>query len=219
MPAADGCGDRRLPLAGGDHPHRRASRRRLCLPRDRQGAGGPHASGKDPQADSAPARIRGARARGCGGADRLRAAAPLRLPADRPRRPGHGVDAMTAAGLLLASALLVPLLFAACCLSTWFRARATAVLLIAPLPALLAALFVPEGRFAFFPTPFRLTLVLDQPGAILLGGAALLWSAAGAYAASLMGRDPGAPRFAIWWLLTLAGSLGLFIVGDVVNFY
>ncbi|UZF93653.1 complex I subunit 5 family protein [Bosea sp. NBC_00550] len=126
---------------------------------------------------------------------------------------------MTAAGLLLAAALLVPLLLAACCLSAWFRARATAVLVIAPLPALLAALFVTEGRFAFFPAPFRLTLVLDQPGAILLGGAALLWSAAGAYAASLMGRDPGAPRFAIWWLLTLAGSLGLFIVGDVVNFY
>lgn len=126
---------------------------------------------------------------------------------------------MTAAGLLLASALLVPLLLAACCLSAWFRARVLAVLVIAPLPALAGAIFVPEGRFAFFPAPFRLTLVLDQPGAILLGGAALLWSAAGAYAASQMARDRAAPRFAIWWLLTLAGSLGLFIVGDVVNFY
>ena len=126
---------------------------------------------------------------------------------------------MSGAGLLLASALLVPLLLAACCLSAWVRARAIAVLVAAPLPALLSALFVPEGRFAFFPAPFRLTLVIDQPGAILLGGAALLWSAAGAYAASLMARDPAAPRFAIWWLLTLTGSLGLFIVGDVVNFY
>lgn len=126
---------------------------------------------------------------------------------------------MTGAGLLLASALLVPLLLATCCLSAWFRARALAVLVFAPWPAFLSALLVPEGRFAFFPAPFRLTLVLDQPGAILLGGAALLWSAAGAYAASLMARDPAAPRFAIWWLLTLTGSLGLFIVGDVVNFY
>jgi len=126
---------------------------------------------------------------------------------------------MTAVGLLLASALLAPLLLAAGCLSVRFRARALAVLIVAPLPALAAAILVPEGRFAFFPPPFRLTLVLDQPGAILLAGAALLWSAAGAYAASSMARDPAAPRFAIWWLLTLGGSLGLFIVGDVVNFY
>ncbi|CAH1666522.1 Formate hydrogenlyase subunit 3/Multisubunit Na+/H+ antiporter, MnhD subunit [Hyphomicrobiales bacterium] len=126
---------------------------------------------------------------------------------------------MIAFGLLLPAALLVPLLLAACCLSAWFRTRALSLLVVAPLPALAAAVLVPEGRFAFFPAPFRLTLVLDQPGATLLGGAALLWSAAGAYAASLMARDPGAARFAIWWLLTLTGSLGLFIVGDVVNFY
>ena len=126
---------------------------------------------------------------------------------------------MSSAGLLLAAALFFPLVLAICCLSARFRARALAVVVIAPLPALAAAVLVPEGRFAFFPAPFRLTLVLDQPGAILLGGAALLWSAAGAYAASLMARDPAAPRFAIWWLLTLTGSLGLFIVGDVVNFY
>lgn len=126
---------------------------------------------------------------------------------------------MSAAGLLLAAALLVPLGLAFCCLSAWFRARALAVLAIAPLPALAAAILVPKGGFAFFPAPFRLTLVLDQPGAILLAGAALLWSAAGAYAASLMARDAAAPRFAVWWLLTLTGSLGLFVVGDVVNFY
>jgi formate hydrogenlyase subunit 3/multisubunit Na+/H+ antiporter MnhD subunit len=126
---------------------------------------------------------------------------------------------MSGAGLLLASSVLVPLALAACCLSARFRARAIGVLVLAPLPALLAAFLVPEGRFALFPVPFRLTLVLDEPGAILLGGAALLWSAAGAYAATLMARDPAAPRFAVWWLLTLTGSLGLFIVGDVVNFY
>jgi len=123
------------------------------------------------------------------------------------------------AGLLLAAAPLFPLFLAACCLSARFRARALAILVVAPLPALAAAALVPEGRFAFFPAPFRLTLVLDQPGAILLGGAGLLWGAAGAYAASSMSRDSAAPRFAVWWLLTLTGSLGLFIVGDVVNFY
>ena len=126
---------------------------------------------------------------------------------------------MSAPAFLLAAVPLVPLGLALCCLSAWFRARALTVLVIAPLPALAAAILVPEGGFAIFPAPFRLTLVLDQPGAILLAGAALLWSAAGAYAASLMAHDAGAPRFAVWWLLTLAGSLGLFVVGDVVNFY
>lgn len=126
---------------------------------------------------------------------------------------------MSAPGLLLAAALLVPLGLAFCCLSSRFRARAVNVLVIAPLPALAAAILVPKGGFALFPAPFRLTLVLDQPGAILLAGAALLWSAAGAYAASLMAGDAGRSRFAVWWLLTLTGSLGLFVVGDVVNFY
>ncbi len=126
---------------------------------------------------------------------------------------------MSAPAILLAAVPLVPLGLALCCLSSWFRARALALLVLAPLPALAAAILVPKGGFAIFPPPFRLTLVLDTPGAILLAGAALLWSAAGAYAASLMARDAGRQRFAVWWLLTLTGSLGLFVVGDVVNFY
>ncbi|HMO30616.1 complex I subunit 5 family protein [Enterovirga sp.] len=120
---------------------------------------------------------------------------------------------------LLAASVLVPLLMAVSCLSARFRARVLSLLVFAPWPALLAAVIVKEERFAFLPPPFRLTLVMDRPGAILLGGAALLWSAAGAYAAATMRRDPAAPRFAVWWLMTLAGSLGLFVVGDVVTFY
>ncbi|KFC70084.1 NADH/Ubiquinone/plastoquinone (Complex I) [Bosea sp. LC85] len=122
-------------------------------------------------------------------------------------------------GLLLAASVLFPLAMAACCIFGRFRARALSLLVVAPLPALLAALLVADGTSAFFPPPFRMSLVLDRPGAILLGGAALLWSAAGAFASSYMGREPAVARFAVWWLLTLTGSLGLFIVGDVANFY
>ena len=43
-------------------------------------------------------------------------------------------------GLLLASSVLFPLLLAACCLAARFRARAIAVLVVAPWPALLSAL-------------------------------------------------------------------------------
>lgn len=126
---------------------------------------------------------------------------------------------MSASGLLLAAAVQVPLAMAACCLSPGFRRRVPFLLAFAPVPALLAAFFSPDGAFVFFPNPFRMTLTLDRPGAILLGGAALLWSAAGAFAALYMGRKPATIRFAVWWLLTLAGSLGVFIVGDVVSFY
>ncbi|MBB4003011.1 complex I subunit 5 family protein [Aurantimonas endophytica] len=126
---------------------------------------------------------------------------------------------MTAAGLLLAASVLVPLGLSAGCLVRGVRERARLLLPFAPLPALLAAIMVPDGTFVFFPAPFRMSLVLDRPGAFLLGGAALLWSAAGAYAVSYMGRTPAATRFAIWWLLTLAGSLGVFVVGDIASFY
>jgi formate hydrogenlyase subunit 3/multisubunit Na+/H+ antiporter MnhD subunit len=67
--------------------------------------------------------------------------------------------------------------------------------------------------------PFRTTLALDAPGAILLGVAALLWIVAGAYASAHLRGDPNAGRFAEWWLLTLAGNLGVFLAADLVSFY
>lgn len=126
---------------------------------------------------------------------------------------------MSGAGLLLAAALLVPLAMVAGCLFRPFRAPAPALLVLAPAPALLAAWLLPAGTAISFPVPFRMTLALDQPGAILLGGAALLWSAAGAYAASYLRGKPGLTGFCVWWLLTLAGSLGVFIVADIAGFY
>lgn len=64
-----------------------------------------------------------------------------------------------------------------------------------------------------------MTLALDLPGALLLGVAALLWMVAGAYAAAYLRRDPNAGRFVEWWLLTLTGSLGVFMAADLVSFY
>ena len=65
----------------------------------------------------------------------------------------------------------------------------------------------------------RLTLALDPPSALLLGLCALLWSAAGAYAAAYLDRTPGARGFAAWWLLTMSGSLGVFVTADLLTFY
>ena len=63
----------------------------------------------------------------------------------------------------------------------------------------------------------RFTLALDPPGAILLGVAALLWTPAGLYAWRYLAGEPNAGRFAVWWLLTLTGSLGVFFAGDLAD--
>jgi len=64
-----------------------------------------------------------------------------------------------------------------------------------------------------------LSLILDRPGALLLGGAALLWSLAGAYASAAMAKDGRIREFSVWWLLTQAGTFGVFVVADIASFY
>ena len=103
----------------------------------------------------------------------------------------------------------------------WPRARAHVVgaLWAAPLPALLAAPAAVGTSVVLDPGGLRLMLLLDVPGALLLGGAALLWSAAGLFARAQLGDGPQAQRFAAWWLLTLSGCLGVFVAGDLLTFY
>jgi formate hydrogenlyase subunit 3/multisubunit Na+/H+ antiporter MnhD subunit len=76
-----------------------------------------------------------------------------------------------------------------------------------------------DAPLVLFPPPFRVILALDRPGAALLGTAALLWLVAGAYAGVYLRGDRNAARFAEWWLLTLSGSLGVFLAADLVSFY
>jgi formate hydrogenlyase subunit 3/multisubunit Na+/H+ antiporter MnhD subunit len=64
-----------------------------------------------------------------------------------------------------------------------------------------------------------LRFTLDVPGALLLGVAALLWIAAGIYASAWLQDRPDGGRFVVWWLLTLSGSIGVFIAADLVSFY
>ena len=105
------------------------------------------------------------------------------------------------------------------CLSPRLRARMPDLLGLAPLPALAAALLASDGPpLVLDQARLQITLALDPPAALLLGVAALLWSAAGFYARTYM-AGPGRGRFAVWWLLTLTGSLGVFIAADMASFY
>jgi len=127
---------------------------------------------------------------------------------------------MSVAKALLFIALAAPVAMLLACVSRRVRDRIPSQLALAPVPALVAALLAPPGTTLVLPEPpFRMTLALDVPGAMLLGVAALLWIVAGAYASPHLRGDPNAGRFAEWWLLTLAGNLGVFIAADLVSFY
>jgi formate hydrogenlyase subunit 3/multisubunit Na+/H+ antiporter MnhD subunit len=121
------------------------------------------------------------------------------------------------AEILLFATVAVPALMLLACLSKRLRACMPDLLGLAPLPALAAALVAYDGRLVLDEAR-QITLALDPPAALLLGVAALLWSAAGIYARTYM-RGPGRGRFAVWWLLTLTGSLGVFIAADLATFY
>lgn len=119
----------------------------------------------------------------------------------------------------LAATLLLPLAMLFACLSRRLRYRMSNWLAIAAVPGLGAALFAPEASLDLPPILLRLRLSLDMPAAILLGVAALLWIAAGVYAAAWLRDDARRGRIAVWWLLTLTGSLGVFMAADLVSFY
>jgi formate hydrogenlyase subunit 3/multisubunit Na+/H+ antiporter MnhD subunit len=122
-------------------------------------------------------------------------------------------------GTLLGAALALPIVMLLACLSETLRGRMPYWLAVAPIPALAAALFGSGGTLDLPPLLLRIRLALDLPAALLLGTAALLWIVAGVYAASWLRGRTDAGRFAVWWLLTLTGSIGVFIAADLVGFY
>src|SRR5262245_24700063 len=123
-------------------------------------------------------------------------------------------------GTLLVIALATPLALLAACL--WKRAKEhmPSLLGIAPLPAFAAAWLEVDGtNLVFPPALLGLRFELDRPGAMLLAAGALLWATAGAYAGIYLRGKPNRGRFAVWWLMTLVGNIGTFLVVDLAGFY
>jgi multicomponent Na+:H+ antiporter subunit A len=121
---------------------------------------------------------------------------------------------------LLAAALAVPLGMLLACL--WPRAlnRMPSLLAFAPIPALAAVLLADDhSSLILGSTRLHLTFALDLPGALLLGVAALLWIASGAYASRYLQDRPNRGRFVVCWLMTLTGCIGVFLAADMVGFY
>jgi formate hydrogenlyase subunit 3/multisubunit Na+/H+ antiporter MnhD subunit len=94
------------------------------------------------------------------------------------------------------------------------------ITVIAPLPALLAAAIVPVGSSVSLPwLLLGVELGLDDTGRVFLLFSGLLWLVASLYAAGSQAGDPKAMRFRIFFLLAMAGNLGLIVAQDAVSFY
>jgi len=134
----------------------------------------------------------------------------------------------SAAEVLVVAGLTTPILALLACFSPAVRTRLWGLLALIPLPALAAAVaalaLVERGDIApvsllFDPTGLAIGIVVDGPGAVLLGMSALLWAAAGLYAGPMLESSPYRGRFAVFWLLTLTGNLGVFVAADLISFY
>ncbi|MBU1191954.1 MAG: complex I subunit 5 family protein [Gammaproteobacteria bacterium] len=121
---------------------------------------------------------------------------------------------MNAAMLLLI--WLLPLLLAA--LSGQRYARWLTV--IAVLPALIAALTVPIGTTVSLPwLLLGVELGLDKTGRLFLLFSSLLWLAASLFAIGSPKGNIDSTRFRVFFLLAMAGNLGLIVAQDMLSFY
>jgi len=94
------------------------------------------------------------------------------------------------------------------------------ITVIAPLPALLAAAVVPVGSSVSLPwLLLGVELGLDNAGRVFLLFSGLLWLVASLYAAGSLANEHKAMRFRIFFLLAMAGNLGLIVAQDSVSFY
>jgi len=119
-------------------------------------------------------------------------------------------------GGLLVLVWLLPLLLAGLAGRRWARW----LMVAAPLPALLAAALLPPGSSLSLPwLLLGSELGLDATGRVFLLFSALLWLAASLYAAGSCAGDREAARFRVFFLLAMAGNLGLIVAQDIVSFY
>ena len=136
------------------------------------------------------------------------------------RSSGNMSIGVTHGSFILAAAVAMPLAVLVLCLSRAITPVLPILLVVAPLPGLAAALLVLSGQPLALDLPsLRLSLQLDVPAAMLLGASSLLWSAAGAFAVAFLRGAQSRDRFIVCWLLTMTGSMGVFMAADLFGFY
>lgn len=120
---------------------------------------------------------------------------------------------------LLFAAVAFPPVLLLICLLRRLRNVVPRLLWVAPFPALVASIFSAWNvPLALSGAPYHVTLRLDAPGSMLLTAASLLWIVAGYYAPTFFRERGMGGSFAVCWLLTLTGSLGIFLAADLASF-
>ena len=127
---------------------------------------------------------------------------------------------MSQTALLLGATVGLPLAMLLACLWQPLRERMLPWLAVGAVPGLFASWFAWRGELIVFGNAqVPLALALDRPGGVLLGVAALLWIAGGAYANTYFGDKSARGHFVVCWLMTLAGCLGVFVAADMASLY
>jgi formate hydrogenlyase subunit 3/multisubunit Na+/H+ antiporter MnhD subunit len=121
---------------------------------------------------------------------------------------------------LMVAALAAPLAVLAFFFAPGLRGLARAITPLAALPALAAAaLAIGSAPFGAELPALPISLWLDRAGGLLLLAAALVWLIVSIVALGEGQGRANADRFAVSWLLTMTGSLGVFIAADLLTFY
>ena len=115
--------------------------------------------------------------------------------------------------------IVLPLVMALLLLWAPLRPWIARALGLAPVPGLLLMPAAWDGGYSSLTLQGGWSTVLDQPGALMLAASTLLWIIGGLAASRWLAGRAEQTGFALWWLLTLSGSLGVFVAGDVVSFY
>jgi formate hydrogenlyase subunit 3/multisubunit Na+/H+ antiporter MnhD subunit len=122
--------------------------------------------------------------------------------------------------LILPLAVALPLALALLSVLPALRPSVAVVAPWAAVPALAAALVLPTDTVVELPWLLLGTrVVLDRVGQVFLLFTAALWVICGVYARGYLPPGPGSERFFLWSLVTMTGSLGVVMAGDVVAFY
>ncbi|MDP1537697.1 MAG: complex I subunit 5 family protein [Burkholderiales bacterium] len=127
---------------------------------------------------------------------------------------------MTGDSVFVVLSLFAPLLLAALLVVPATRPWIRPVVWTAAVPALVLAIAADIG--VRVDLPWVLTGVsfgLDELARVFLLFSALLWMVSGLYARVYMKDDPRSVRFHVFFLLALAGNIGLILARDMPGFY
>jgi formate hydrogenlyase subunit 3/multisubunit Na+/H+ antiporter MnhD subunit len=127
---------------------------------------------------------------------------------------------ISAAALLLLAGITLPALITPLWLWRPLRGAAALLTIVAPLPALAAALLVPTATTAGLPDVFTgIAYGMDPIGRGFLLLTTLLWTAGTWYAHGYIRHDADRPVFFGFLLLAMCGNFGVAVAADALGFY